>query len=198
MEDGTLESNMDCKLPPAIVRTLREPAPTAADFVPTKFTPADTKAWFACHLLRFVSADFPRHQFTERFYRQVMHTFGFIAHYDRTGFWTEYFTGTAGKVEFIEQVVGHPCYGDPRHTFSDVEREIGRRLRQVDLLDFYRKKGRSERDATDRAEFARLKARFEPGGVPVPDLTTMPPPAPATTRAASRTEHPRQLSFAIG
>ncbi len=38
---------MDCKLPPAIVRALREPAPTVADFVPTKFTPADTKAWFA-------------------------------------------------------------------------------------------------------------------------------------------------------
>ncbi len=127
-----------------------------------------------------------------------MHTFSFIAHYDRAGFWTEYFTDTAGKVEFIEQVVAHPCYGDPRHTFSDAEREIGRRLRQADLLDFYRKKGRSERDATDRAEFARLKARFEPGGVPVPDLTTMPPPAPATARAASRTEHPGQLSFAIG
>ena len=189
---------MDCKLPPAIVRALREPAPTAADFVPTRFTPADTKSWFACHLLRFVSADFPRHQFTERFYRQVMHTFSFIAHYDSAGFWTEYFTGTAGKVEFIEQVVRHPCYGDPRHTFSDVEREIGRRLRQVDLLDFYRRKDRSERDAAERAEFARLKARFEPGGVPVSNLTPTPPPLPASARAASRTEHPGQLSFAIG
>jgi len=71
---------MECKLPPAIVRTLREPTPTAANFKPTKFTPADTKAWFA--FLRFVSADFPKHQFTERFYRQVMHTFSFIAHYE--------------------------------------------------------------------------------------------------------------------
>ena len=191
---------MDCKLPPAIVRALREPAPTAADFVPTGFTPAETKAWFAWHLLRFVSADFPRHQFTERFYRQVMHAFGFIAHYDSAGFWREYFTGTAGKVEFIEQVVGHPCCGDPRHTFSDVEREISQRLRQVDLLGFYRKQGRSERDAADRAEFARLKARFEPGAVPVPAPTPTPPPAlvPAIPRTASRTKHPGQLSFAIG
>ncbi len=188
---------MDCKLPPAIVRTLREPAPTAADFVPTKFTPAETKAWFACHFLRFVSADFPRHQFTERFYRQVMHTFGFIAHYDSAGIWTEYFTGTTGKVEFIEQVVNYPCYGDPGHTFSDVEREIGRRLRQVNLLDFYRRKSRSEQDAADLAEFARLKARFEPGGMPVLGLPPMPPPAPAMARVASRTEHPGQLSLAI-
>jgi len=66
---------MECKLPPAIVRALREPAPTAADFRPTKFTPAETKAWFAWHFLRFVSTDFPEHQFTKRFYSQVMHTF---------------------------------------------------------------------------------------------------------------------------
>ena len=190
---------MDCKLPPGIIRLLREPEPTAADFSPTKFTPADTKAWFACHFLRFASADFPRHQFTERFYRQVMHTFGFIAHYDREGFWTEYFTGTTGKVEFIEQVVGHPCHGDPRHTFSDVERKIGLRLRQVDLLGFYRTANRHEQDAADRAEFARLKARFEPDGVPVHAQPSTPPPVAATAGrdTRSRADQPRQLSLTI-
>ncbi len=125
--------------------------------------------------------------------------FSFIAHYDRAGFWTEYFTGTAGKIEFIEQVIQHPCYGDPGHTFSDVEREIGRRLRQVDLLDFYRKKGRSEQEATDRAQFARLKARFEPNGIPVPTQPLLPPTPPATARVAARsTDHPAQLSLTIG
>ena len=34
-------------IPPAIVATLRNPAPTAADFVPTRFIPADSKAWLA-------------------------------------------------------------------------------------------------------------------------------------------------------
>lgn len=190
---------MDCKLPATIANALREPAPTAADFSPTKFTPAETKAWYACHFLRFVAADFPKHQFTERFYRQVMHTFSFTAHYDRTGFWTEYFTSNAGKIEFIEQVVNHPCYGGPGHTFSDVEREIGRRLRQVDLLDFYRKKGRAERDNAERAEFARLKARFEPGEVPPSGSPNMAPLPPATTRIARpRSEHPGQLAFLIG
>ncbi len=190
---------MEYKLPPAVIRVLREPAPKAADFQPTKFTPADTKAWFASHFLRFVSSDFPEHQFTKRFYSQVMHTFSFIAHYDRAGFWTEYFTNTAGKIEFIEQVMQHPCYGDPGHTFSDVEREIRRRLRQVDLLDFYRKKNRSEQEAADRAQFAQLKARFEPNGVPVPTRPPLPPMPPATARTAARsTDHPAQLSLTIG
>jgi len=156
---------MACVIPPAIVNTLRNPGPTASDFLPTKFMPADTKAWFAVHFLRFASADFPKHHFTQRFYDRVMNTFGMIAHYDRMGFWTEYFTSTAGKVEFIEQVIEWPCYGDPNDTFSDAEREIQRRLRQVDLLGLYRKLSRAERDTAERAEFARLKARFEPESV---------------------------------
>ena len=189
---------MPFTLPPATIRALREPVLTAADFTPMKFTPADTKAWLANHFLRFVSSDFPKHHFTLRFYRQVMHTFGHIAHYDAAGYWAEFFTSTTGKIEFIEQAVHHPCYGDPTHTFSDVEREIARRLRQVRLLDFYRERGQADRDAAERAEFARLKARFEPDRmlavVPAP---TSPPAIPAgrTNRKAAPAE---QLAFAIG
>jgi hypothetical protein len=153
-------------IPAAIVHALRHPTPTAPDFTSMKLTPADSKVWFTVHFLRFASADFPKHHCTERFYRQVMNTFGLIAQYDRMGFWTEYFTTTAGKIEFIEQAIQWPCYGDPSHTFCDTEREIARRLRQADLLGFYRQIARGERDAADRAEFARWKARFEPTGVP--------------------------------
>ena len=191
---------MACVIPPAIVATLRNPAPTAADFVPTKFTPADSKAWFAIHFLRFASADFPKHHFTQRFYSRVMGTFGMVAHYDRIGFWTEYFTGTAGKIEFIEQVIQWRCYGDPTHTFSDAEHEIQRRLRQVDLLRLYREANRAERDAAERAEFARLKARFEPDGMPVPlrihshDF----PVAPRRMARTARGPAPGQLTLAIG
>jgi hypothetical protein len=60
-------------------------------------------------------------------------------------------TRTAGKVEFIEQVVAWPCYGDPMHTFSDAEREIQRRFRQVDLLGLYQKASRAERATDERA-----------------------------------------------
>ncbi len=191
---------MACMIPSAIVASLRNPAPTAADFVPTRFTPADSKAWFATHFLRFASADFPKHHFTQRFYTRVMSTFGMIAHYDKTGFWTEYFTSTAGKIEFIEQLIQWPCYGDPAHTFSDVEREIQRRLREVDLLSLYRRASRAERDATERAEFARLKARFEPDSMPVPlpmrsdDILV---PARVMARAP-RGPAPAQLALAIG
>lgn len=186
---------MQRTIPAAVVRMLREPVPTAADFKPTKFTPSETKAWFACHFLRFASSDFPKHHFTQRFYGQVMNTFGMIAHYNSPGFWTEYFTTTAGKVEFIDQVTHHHCFGDPAHTFSDVEREITRRLRQVDLLGLYRGRSRAERHIADQAEFARLKARFEPDGVPAQVVV---PSLPAVQRRSQSSTTAAQLSFAIG
>ena len=40
-------------IPARIVAILRDPLPTKADFTATKFTPADSKVWFATHFLRF-------------------------------------------------------------------------------------------------------------------------------------------------
>ena len=119
---------MACAIPTAIVTTLRNPAPTAADFTPTKFTPADSKAWFANHFLRFASADFPKHHFTQRFYSRVMSTFGMIAHYDKHGFWSEHFTRLHDKLRFIQEVVAHPCYGLPEYKLIDRYRPDIRRV----------------------------------------------------------------------
>lgn len=188
---------MPCTLPTVIVRALREPTLTAADFTPMTFTPADTKAWFGNHFLRFVSSDFPKHQFTLRFYRQVVNTFGHIAHYDVGGYWAEFFTTAAGKVEFIDQTLRYPCYGDATHTFSDVEHEIARRLRQANLLHFYSRQSEVERDAAERAEFTRLKARFEPDDVPAPGFAPTLPLAPPTGRVGRRAAPAEQLAFAI-
>ena len=187
---------MPTVLPAAIVQALRHPAPEAADFTAMQFTPRESKAWFVAHFLRFVSADFPKHHFTDRFYRRVMNTFGFIAHYAKSGFWTEYFTSAAGKVEFLEQVIAWPCHGAATHTFCDAEREIARRIRQVDLLGLYHVKGRTEREAADRLTFERLKSRFEPDGVLVRAAIQASTPA----RAAHRPDQhvATQLTFAIG
>jgi hypothetical protein len=187
---------MPCTIPAAVVQALRHPVSAAADFSPMHFTPAETKAWFVSHFLRFASADFPKHHFTLRFHRQIMNTFGMIAHCDLTGFWAEYFTTTSGKIEFLEQVLGWNSYGDPTTSFCDAEREIARRLRNVGLVDLYRGKGRAERDAAERAQYARLKARFEPDG-----LGSVKAGSTASPKAANHGTSPAapiQLTFAIG
>ncbi len=51
---------MACVIPRAMVTMLRNPALAAADFVPTKFILAASKAWFATYSLRFASTDSPK------------------------------------------------------------------------------------------------------------------------------------------
>jgi len=153
-------------LPQSIVRALRDPVPDAKDFTSTQFRPAASKSWFVEHYTRFVSADCPQHQFTQRFYGQLMNCFGLLDHYSKGGFWTEYFTSNAGKVEFLQQVLSHPCYGDPCHTFSDAEREIIKRLRRTDVLGFYRQRLCAEQEIADRTELTRLMAKYDQGHPP--------------------------------
>jgi len=189
-------------LPAAVVRALRHPTPEAKDFTPTRFQPAESKSWFATHYLRFISSDCPRHQFTLRFYRQLMHCFGHIAHYDSLGFWTEFFTSTAGKIEFLEQTLAWPCYGRPDVTWSDVEGEIIARLRRTNLLDLYRQHLGIEQDAADRAELSRLMAKFG-GDTPPADPGIMrtvliPMNRSAPTRTSSRQDGDSQLTLGLG
>ncbi len=189
-------------LPTALVRALRDPAPDAKDFTPTRFQPASNKACFALHFLRFISSDCPRHQFTLRFYRQLIHCFGYIAYYSLDGFWTEFFSTAAGKVEFIEQALAWPCYGEPATTWSDVEGEIIRRLRRTELLSIYQQHLCADGDTADRTELARLLAKYgqdtaaaDPGTLRTV-LVPMNRPIPA--KSAPRRDGNSQLSLGLG
>ncbi len=189
-------------LPAAVVHALRDPMPDPKDFMPTKFQPASSKAWFVCHYMRFASSDFPKHQFTKRFYGQLMHCFSMIAHYDIDGFWAEYFTSTTGKIEFLQETIVHPCWGSPDHTWSDAEREIIKRLRRTDLLDIYKQHLHTEQDAADRAELARLMAKFNGDTPPVDAGTLRTVLVPMNRSVPARSPHRRdsgsQLTLGLG
>ena len=107
-----------------------------------------------------MQSDFAAKHFTDRFYRRLSNTFGHIAHYNRGGFWAEFFTTTADKVRFLEQTLLHPCYGDPAWTYSDVERALQEWLRACGLLDRYRQKLAEETEAAERSELARLQEKY--------------------------------------
>jgi len=189
-------------LPLSVVHALCDPMPDAKDFTPTLFTPASTKAWFAGHMLHFLASDCPRHQFTQRFHNQLAHCFPMTPRYGLRGFWTECFATTRGKVAFIEQVLRHPGSSTPNHAWRDVEREISRRLRQSGLLDLYRRHSAGEQDAADRAELARLTAKYGQDA-PAPDpgilrTVLVPVNRPAPSRPAHRRDDTGQLAFGLG
>ena len=93
-------------------------------FTATKFTTAEQKAKFANHFVRFVDAGFPKTLFVKWFYNELRNCFGHIAHFDINGFYEEWFSSTQRKLDFIKNVLNHTSYGDPAHTFSDVEKEL--------------------------------------------------------------------------
>ena len=154
------------------------------------------------HFLRFISSDCPRHQFTLRFYRQLIHCFGYVSFYDLDGFWTEFFSTAAGKVEFIEQALAWPCYGEPGTTWSDVEREISRRLRRTELLSLYQQRRCADQDTAERAELARLLAKYGQDDPTTDPGTLHTVPVPMSRPVAGKSVHRRdgnsQLTLGLG
>lgn len=132
----------------------------ASQFTATKWDTAEDKAAFANRFARFVQSDFAPKHYTDKFYRRLSNTFGHIAHYNRGGFWSEFFTTNADKVRFLAQVLQWPCYGDPAWTFSDVERALQGWLQADGTLACYRQKLAEEIEAAERTQLARLQVKY--------------------------------------
>ena len=133
---------------------------TTDQFMPTNFSTAEDKAWFAKAFVLFVESGFEQRHFTDKFYRRLSNTFGNIAHFNRLGFWETFFTTTADKVRFLEIVLSYPCYGDPAWTYSDIERALQSWLAGDGTLAKYRDRLAEEIEAGERAELERLRTKF--------------------------------------
>jgi hypothetical protein len=133
---------------------------TADQFTPTRWDSAEEKVRFARRFIRFVESDFAERQFPHTFYKRRALTFGHIAHFNRHGFYQEFFTATEGKVRFLLMTLAHPCWGDPAFTYSDVERALQSWLHQSGVLGWYERRLAAEQEAAERADLARLQAKY--------------------------------------
>jgi hypothetical protein len=131
---------------------------TADQFTPTQWDTAQDKADFANRFMAFVKSDFPQSGFTKKFYQRLSMTFGHIAHYNQEGFWQTFFTSTAQKVRFLILTMQHPCYGDPKYTYSDVEQAIQDSL--LGWVEKYEQLLAQEIETAERTELARLQAKY--------------------------------------
>jgi hypothetical protein len=133
----------------------------ASMFLPTKFSTAEDKALFGNRLIAFIEEGFPEHLFTNAFYSTLCQTFSFIAHYNREGFRDFYFTNTTRKIEFLNDILRNPCWGDPQFTFSDVEKAIQTVLIERQALLRLNVQNRCETEQAERNMLARLKSKYE-------------------------------------
>ena len=102
-------------------KTLSNPFPVEL-LKATEFYTAENKSRFGINLLRFVSSGFKAHRFTKSLYTQLSMCFGHIAHYNRGGFYTTWFSSSAKQRSWVEYISEYVPCGDPEYTFSDLER----------------------------------------------------------------------------
>jgi len=115
-------------------------------FKPEQFTPtscytAQDKADFANWFVSFCKAGFPEKMFTERFYDMLRNCFHHIAHFNRMGFYGEWFSDEGKKLAFLKHTAECQLYGsDPEYTFIDVERVLQQWVRESGLIEVYERK----------------------------------------------------------
>jgi len=135
---------------------------TASMFVPTKWSSAEDKAKFGNDLMRFIFADFSKAKFTKKLYERLMNCFGHIAEYDLNGFYETWFESTENRIEFLRNLLKAPCWGDPRFTFSDVERAIQKEVANAQVEFGYERQFEEEVRQRELQLLATLQAKHAP------------------------------------
>lgn len=148
---------------------LRRPGLDARGLTPTQFSSAEEKARMGDAILSFVARGMPQTGFSKALYTRVSSMWGFIACYNRDGFWTTHLASTGGRVAFLEQITRSPCFGQAAFTWCDVEREIATRIREHRLLEAYRDACARERKGNERRQLATLLARYGSDGAAQPE-----------------------------
>jgi hypothetical protein len=140
------------------------------EFTPTKWNTAKDKADFGNKLLQFILGGFTEKQFTHPLYDRLMNCFGHIAHYNKVGFYDEWFSTIARRAEFIDHLLGYPCWGEAEFTFCDVERAIQRKVRELNLLIAWQGRAADELRERELAILTHLQKKYQPSTVvPVPE-----------------------------
>jgi hypothetical protein len=132
----------------------------AAQFTPTKWSNAEDKAKFANWLAQFLTDGCPLGRWSVSKYRILCQMFGFIAHYDAGGFWENRFATPAARYSTVYQMLHQSSFGDPAHTWSDVERVIRVFILEERLEERYRGEHEKSVEEAEEAQLKALKAKY--------------------------------------
>jgi hypothetical protein len=94
----------------------------------TQWSTVQDKEKFIAHFERFLNSGCKRTLFYKWFYVRLSMMFGFIAHYNINGFYSEKFSSKERIQDFLHSIKTWSCYGDPEWTYSDVEKILQEKL----------------------------------------------------------------------
>jgi len=107
---------------------------------------------------RFAASGYKKSLLTKPLYLALSRCFGFIAHYDRDGFYEARFGGPAARVATFAVIMGEQ---QAALTMTELERRLRTMVRARGLVDAAEKDLAVETETRERAELARLKAKYE-------------------------------------
>jgi hypothetical protein len=155
----------------------------ASQFVPTEWSSEADKAAFGNTFLHFIESGWKRTLFTKGFYQRLSNCFGHIAHYNIHGFYETWFTCDKDRLDFLRNASRWPCHGDPKFTFSDVERALRQQILSRNYVALYEVRAADELRSAEMAILQKLEAKYR-----APDPTA-PSEAPRGDQVVS-TPHP--------
>ncbi len=129
-------------------------------FVATEWSSAADKAAFGNAYLRFIESEWQRTLFAKSFYKRLSNCFGHIAHYNECQFYETWFTCHQDRLEFLRRTISWRCHGDPKFTFSDVERAIQQEVRRRNYIGTYELRAAQELRSAKVAVLERLEAKY--------------------------------------
>jgi len=131
------------------------------DFTSTRFTTAVQKQNFAEKLAQFVEGGFKPGAFTKRIYKELSNCFGHIAHFNRNGFYQEWFEDKTAQLRWVDRTIRAPVHGSPENTLCDVELAFQKWLSGTTIPGDLRKARDDQEEKNERADLAWLKAKYE-------------------------------------
>jgi len=134
-------------------------------FTATKFDSADDKAKGLSALVSFIQAGFPKTKFTHRVYDGLyLHMFGHIAHFNKAGFYAEWFASPESQIEWLRYAAHGGAFGvgmgDPAYTWSDVETVLVEWVRASGLVQRYEGIVDGRTRSRELAQLAYLEAKY--------------------------------------
>jgi hypothetical protein len=110
---------------------------------------------------KFAAAGYTKALFTKDLYLAISSCFGFIAHTDRDGFYEARFSELAVRVATLGMMVDDDLREDARRPLTALEQLLRTMAVSRGLVDDASKQLAAETEQRERAELARLKAKYE-------------------------------------
>jgi hypothetical protein len=111
----------------------------ASNFTATQWNTAEDKARLANKLTKFILNGFQQASFTKEMYKRLSNMFSHIAEYNIQGFYSVWFEDDQACLKWAENAVRGGLLGlvvgDPRFTWSDVEKAIKRWMIENQIVE---------------------------------------------------------------